>query len=76
MSKSNKARYGTKTKKWKDSMGRSANQARSRAKWKKVKKNTKNPTFGSMHKAGFTRPLVRDLHGNPLYQPVWWEYAP
>lgn len=50
MSRSNKARNGTRTKRWKDTVGRSANQARSRAKWKKVKKNTKHPTYGSMRK--------------------------
>lgn len=40
MSRSNKARYGTKTKKWKDSVGRSRSQVRSRAKWKKATKNS------------------------------------
>lgn len=48
MSRSNKARHGTRTKKWKDSVGKSRSQARSRAKWKKVKKNTKRPAHGSM----------------------------
>lgn len=48
MSHSNKARHGTRTKKWKDSVGKSRSQARSRAKWKKVKKNTKRPAHGSM----------------------------
>lgn len=40
MSRSNKARYGTKTKQWKDSVGRSRSQVRSRAKWKKATKNS------------------------------------
>jgi hypothetical protein len=39
MSRSNKPRYGTKTKKWKDTVRRSRVHARTRSRMKKVTKN-------------------------------------
>jgi hypothetical protein len=59
MSRSNKARYSTRTKRrkqrtsghykggWKDSIGKSRSQVRSRSKWKKVTKKSPKKTLRS-----------------------------
>lgn len=44
MSRSNKARHGTRTKYWKDTVQESASQARSRTKWRKVTKHSPKKT--------------------------------
>jgi hypothetical protein len=47
MSRSNKSRNSTRTKRWKDTVRESRTQVRSRAKWKKVTKNSPKKTGGS-----------------------------